>query len=121
MNFPGAMKAGMAVGLFGGLVAFFAMAFLFNTDDEPLLTMGLCLLIAVLYFALAGGFSKTSQWTQNVLIAYSFITTAAVLGIFIADLIPLWFAVIELVLGILAIAFASLGGSKAYLDNLHKA
>ena len=121
MQFPGSMKIGMCMGLLGGLVAFFAMAFLFDIDDEPLQTMAICLLVAVLYFALAGGFSKTSQWNQNVLTAYCFITIGVMFGVTIVEYIPLWFGVIELVLGVIALAAGLAGSSKMYLNNPNRA
>ena len=66
--FPASMKAGMACGLLGGLVAFFALAFLFTVEDsgfESVGTMAVYLLLAVGFFALAGGFSKPSSGTRT--------------------------------------------------------
>ena len=121
MQFPGSMKIGMCMGLLGGLVAFFAMAFLLDINNEPLKTMAVCLLVAVLYFALAGGFSKTSQWNQNVLMAYCFITIGVMIGVTIVEYVPLWFGVIELVLGVIALIASLAGGAKTYLNNPNRA
>ena len=121
MQLPGSMKAGMAVGLLGGLDAFFAMAYLLQINNDTLRTMSVCLLIAVLYFAMAGGFSKTSQWKQSVLLAYCFITFGVIFGAALIQYIPLWFAIIEGVLALVAIIASLSGGAEEYLNNPNRA
>ncbi len=119
--FPGSMKAGLGLGLLGGLVAFFALAFLFSVGDDGMDAVGemtLYLLIAIAFFSLAGGFSKTSQWNQNALLLYTFIVTGFVFGTLIADMIPLWFSVIEIVIAVLCIICAVTGGTGRYLEKL---
>ena len=121
--FPGSMKVGMACGLLGGLVAFFALAFLFGVNDngmDSVKEMAIYLLTAVAFFALAGGFSKTSQWSQNALLLYCFIVAGVLFGVLIADLTPLWFTVIEIVLAILCIMSTVLGGTGSYLKKLEE-
>jgi len=121
--FPGSMKAGMACGLLGGLVAFFALAFLFGVSDngmDAVKEMAVYLLSAVAFFALAGGFSKTSQWNQNALLLYAFIVIGVMFGVLAGDLAPLWFCTIEIVLGILCIICAVVGGTGSYLAKLEK-
>jgi len=125
MNFPGSMKAGLACGILGGLLALFAMAFPIDlsTDSSMSLiaTLAILLLTAVLYFAMAGGFSKTSQWNQNILLGYCFLTGGVMFGVFIAGLIPLWLFVAEIILAAIAILCALNGGSAKYLDSTEKA
>ena len=120
---PGSMKAGMALGLFGGLVAFFGLAFLFTVDDsgmDSVVEMAVFLLVAVAFFALAGGFSKTSQWTQNALMLYCFIVAGILFGALVADLVPLWFSIIEIILAVLCIICASVGGTGTFLDSIER-
>ena len=121
--FPASMKAGMACGLLGGLVAFFALAFLFTVEDsgfKSVGTMAVYLLLAVGFFALAGGFSKTSQWNQNALILYCFIVIGVLFGVLIGDLVPLWFSVIEIILAVLCILCSVTGGTSTYLAKLEQ-
>jgi len=117
------MKVGMAVGLFGGLLSFFAMAFVLNINDgtNVIYTSGVYLATATVFFAMAGGFSKTSQWGQNVLIGYSFLSFGVCVGFFAASLVPVWFATISIILCVIAIACAAVGGTGAYLANKDKA
>lgn len=117
------MKVGMAVGLLGGLLSFFAMAYLLNINDgaNVIYSAGVYLATATVFFAMAGGFSKTSQWSQNVLIGYSFLTFGVCVGFFAAGFVPDWFAAISIILCIVAIACAAVGGTGVYLANKDKA
>ena len=113
------MKAGLFVGLIGGLLSFFAMAYTFSPDmDDALVSMGILLLIAVMFFAIAGGFSKTSQWTQNVLLGFSLLTVGVSVASMVIGYVPLWISAIETVLAVAAVFFAYLGKTGHYLENL---
>lgn len=113
------MKCGLAAGLLGGLVSFFAMAYTFKPDmDDAIVSMGLLLLIAVMFFAIAGGFSKTSQWPQSVLLGFCLLTAGVSVATFFIGYIPQWISAIEIVLAVLATAFAYLGTTGHYLETL---
>ncbi|AGI47170.1 hypothetical protein TALC_00156 [Thermoplasmatales archaeon BRNA1] len=119
-NVAPSMKAGLAFALIGGIVAFFAMAFAlaYAVDGSGMDTVadaGLYLLMAVLFFALAGGFTRYAQWTQNVLIFMAFLTLGAAIGGFAAGYFELWFGIIEAVLGALCVAAAFMNGTARFL------
>lgn len=119
MAFPGSMKCGLAAGILGGLVSFFAMAYTFKPDmEDAIISMGLLLLIAVMFFAIAGGFSKTSQWTQNVLLGFCLLTIGVSAAVLLIGYVPQWFSAIEIVLAVLATACAYLGTTGHYLETL---
>lgn len=120
MYYPGAMKGGMACGLLGGLVCFFALAYLLSVDDAGMsivATMAIYLLSAVMFFAMAGGFSKTSQWTQNILIGYCFLAAGVLVAVAVSGLVPLWFFIIEIILVAIAVLCASVGNTAKYLSS----
>lgn len=119
MEFPGSMKAGLTVGLLGGLLSFFAMAYTFKPDmNDAILSMGILLLIAVMFFAIAGGFSKTSQWNQNVLLGFSLLTVGVSVATLVTGYVPAWFSAVEIVLALAAVFFAYSGKTGRFLEAL---
>jgi len=75
---PRFVKVGCALGFLGGLASIFCMAIFFKADNNTLVNMGAYLLIAVMFFALAGGLSKSGLWSWNLLLLMTFLTIAAV-------------------------------------------
>lgn len=125
MKFPGSMKVGMACGIIGGILAIVAAPFPIDTyaDNGMGIVGAMCVLLltAVLYFAMAGGFSKTSQWNQNILLGYCFLTGGVMFGLLIADLVPLWLSVTEIILAAIAILCVVAGGTGKFLSSPEKA
>ncbi len=120
MSLPGSMKAGLGLSLLGGIVAFVGMAQVSNFQGNNLATVVLCVLTAAMFFATAGGFSKTSQWNQSILSGFCFICIALGIVPLVIGVGPLWFPIIEIVIGALCLLCSISGNTQTYLNNLHK-
>ncbi len=110
-------KFGCVLGIIGGIVAMIALVICFEPQNDAILTMSLCMLAAVLFFGLAGGFSSTGQWSWRVLMFMCFVTAGIMIGGTMAAYFELWFGAIETVIVVL-IAFCALSSStKHYLER----
>ncbi|AIZ57188.1 hypothetical protein Mpt1_c13260 [Candidatus Methanoplasma termitum] len=117
---PRIIKIGSALGFIGGLLCIFCLAFFFEADESMLSRMGVYMLLAVMFFALAGGLSKGGQWTWNVLLLMTFLTISAVGCSVVFGIVDLYVAIILVVLGALIIISLVMPSSKIWA-NLAKA
>lgn len=98
------MKAnvGCAIGLIAGAFCFGIIALEFQATEDGLITMGLYVLIACLFFALAGAFSKNGQWNSDMLTLMIFLTMGIIAAFAISSYVDMYFAVVlELMAAIL--------------------
>ena len=117
---PRMIKIGSALGFIGGLICIFCMAFFFEADESMLSRMGAYMLLAVMFFALAGGLSKGGQWSWNVLLLMTFLTISAVCCSVVFDVVNLYAAIILVVIGALIVVSLVMPSSKIWA-NLTKA
>lgn len=108
-------KLGCGLGILGGIICMIGLVLYFEAAQSAIVTMSLYMLAAVLFFALAGAFSQTGQWSWNVLMFMAFVTTGIILGGTIAGYYDFWFGFIETIVGILIIAVGALGDTKKFL------
>jgi len=112
-----AMTAGFVFGILGGLVAMFSLVYCYYTPDQfELMNISLSMLSAVLFFAIAGAFTKTGQWSQNILMFMAFVTAGIMVAGTFVDYYPLWFGIIETAIAALIIAVASSTAVKRRLE-----
>lgn len=112
------MKAGLGIALVGGILCFVAMTTEFDPQDpDTIRNMGIYLLSAVVFFAIAGGFSRYAQWSRPLLGGMVFFGAAIVLALFIAKYIPLWFFVSEIVICVFLISCLSSVQLRGYLQK----
>lgn len=93
------MTAGVAVGFLGGIIALAAMAYSWTGDLDNLTAVALNMLVATMFFAVAGGFSSYAPVKGKTLIVLAAICAACVV---IATAYSATFLAIEVVLIILA-------------------
>ncbi|MCL2031746.1 MAG: hypothetical protein FWH45_00355 [Methanomassiliicoccaceae archaeon] len=115
---PKNVKIGGALGLLGGVVAVVCMAVFFEAEESALMKMGACMLTAVMFFALAGGFAKGGQWSWNVLLLMTFLTIGAAGSSVILGAIDLYVGVILVVIGVLIVANLAVPASKNWADRI---
>ena len=96
-------KLGMIFAGLGGIIAIVCMPFSYTNDLSTFVPLGACLLLAVMFFAMCGAFSKNGQWTPKALTFFAFITAGVIVGVTIPGYIDLYFGIIELVLAALVI------------------
>jgi len=110
-------KMGCGLGILGGVICMVGLVLFLEVAQSAIVTMSLYMLAAVLFFALAGAFSRTGQWSWKVLMFMAFVTAGIVLGGTIVGYYDFWFGFIETVIGILIIAVGALGDTKKYLTR----
>lgn len=115
---PGAIRFGSAFGFIGGLICIFCMAFFFEAKNSALTDMGAYMLLAIMFFALAGGFSKGGQWTWSVLLLMAFLTISAAGCSAVFGAVELYAAAILIVLGALAVLCLAMPQSKIWADRM---
>ena len=113
---PRIIKIGCSLGFIGGVISVICMVLFFKTDDSMLSVMGAYLLIAVMFFALAGGLSKQGQWTWNVLLLMTFLTISAVGCAMVFDLVDLYAGIILVLIGLLIVLSLSMPSSRTWAN-----
>ena len=68
---PNNMKIGTALGFVGGVIALVAMAASWNADIDSMYLVGINMLVAVMFFAAAGTFTKYSPVCGNTVVVLS--------------------------------------------------
>lgn len=98
---PMKMVAGMAIGFVGAIIAFAAMAYSWTGDLDNIYSVALNMLMAMMFFAVAGGFSKRAPIVGRTLIVLAALNVAFSI---IALVYASTFIEVEVVLIILAVA-----------------
>jgi hypothetical protein len=114
---PRIAKMGGALGFIGGIAAILCMALFFEADEKMLAIMGAYMLIAVMFFALAGGFARDGKWSWDVLLVMTFLTVSAVGCAVIFDVADLYAGIVLIMIGVLIIACLSAPSSKTWANR----
>lgn len=115
MEMSNTVKAGCVLGLVGGIIAMIGLIFFLKEETYAITTMGVYMLAAVMFFALAGAYSATSQWSWKVLMFMNFLTLGVIIGGAIADYYNAAWAAIEAVIGILILVIGA-GPAKIWFS-----
>ncbi|MCL1811494.1 MAG: hypothetical protein FWG41_04695 [Methanomassiliicoccaceae archaeon] len=115
---PRIVKIGCALGFIGGIICMIGLALFFEVEDSALANMGAYMLIAVMFFALAGGFAKGGQWSWNVLLLMTFLTIAAVGCSVIFEVLDVNVGIILVAVGALIVASLSMPSSKTWTNRM---
>lgn len=118
IEYPSSMKTGMALALIAGILCFVAMVTEFDQNNPDVLRhMGVYLLVAVVTFAIAGGFSKYAQWTRPVLGGMIFTVAGIAIAFYLLRHVPLWFLIGEIILCATMMTTLSSVQLKGYLNR----
>lgn len=111
-------KFGIVLGGIGGILAMIELArFCDFSSTGAVVTLSSLLLIAVMFFALAGAFSKNSPWTSQGMTLFAFLTAAIVVGVTIVDYVELLFGVAEVVVAVLIVLVGYSPATKRFLTK----
>ena len=111
----GLTKLGMFVAGLGGIVAIIGMPISYTNDLSTFAPLGACLLLAVMFFAMCGAFSKNGQWTPKALTLFGFITAGVVLGVTISENFNIYLGIIEFILAALVIIISYNPATKRFV------
>jgi hypothetical protein len=110
---PNTMKVGMAVGFIGAIIALVAMSMTWNGTVESAALVGVDMAAAMMFFAVAGTFSKYSPVKANTIVVLSAIAIA--ISIVAAIYGAMW-PIIAVVLVICGLVCAAVGGMSSTVD-----
>jgi hypothetical protein len=115
---PRIVKIGCALGFLGGVICMICLVIFFKEENSALVDMGVYMLIAVMFFALAGGFAKGGQWSWDVLLLMTFLTIS-VIGIAVMfEIVDLYAGIILVLVGALIVASLSTSSSKKWANRM---
>ncbi|MDR0309746.1 MAG: hypothetical protein LBH88_03195 [Candidatus Methanoplasma sp.] len=115
---PTNIRIGGTLGLIGGIACIVCMVLFFRAEESALLDMGVYMLVAVMFFALAGGFFKGGQWSWSVLLLMTFLTIGAVGGSVIAGAMDFYVGAVLALIGVLIAANLAMPTSRVWADRL---
>ncbi|MCL1979027.1 MAG: hypothetical protein FWG60_02580 [Methanomassiliicoccaceae archaeon] len=115
---PGNVKIGSALGFIGGVVCIISMALFFEAEESAVLDMGVYMLIAVMFFALAGGFTKNGPWSWEVLLLMTFLTIGIVVSSAVLGAVDPYAGAILVLIGILIVIGLSMRSSKTWANRM---
>jgi len=115
---PRMVKVGGALGFVGGLVSIACLVLFFEADKSILLVMGVYMLVAVMFFALAGGLAKDGLWSWNMLMLMTFLTIGVVGGAVVFETVDLYAGIVMIAIGALIVATLSVPSSKIWANRM---
>lgn len=115
---PRNVKMGSVFGFLGGIVAIALMAFYFSPDESALVNMGAYMLIAVMFFALAGGLSRSGQWSWDTLVLMSFVTMGVIGATMVFDAVDLDAGLVLILINVLIIINQMMPSAKTWANRM---
>jgi hypothetical protein len=115
---PKVVKFGCALGFIGGLFSIVCLVPFFEVAESAVADMGALVLIGVMFFALAGGLTKTGLWTWDVLLLMAALTIGTVCAATAFETVNLYVAAVLVVIGALIVLCLSLSASKNWANRM---
>jgi len=115
---PRIVKMGSAFGFLGGVISIFCLAIFFTADSDMLSVMGVYMLAAVMFFALAGGLARNGPWSWNVLLLMTFLTISCVGCSVIFGSMDLYAGIVLVLIGALIVLSLAMPSSKIWTNRM---
>jgi len=116
-SLPGNISAGCGISLLGGVISIVCLALFFEPEELSLTIMGLYMLSAVLFFGMAGTFTKNSQWSWKMTVFMGFFTIGVVAASTAAGYFEMYAGALLVAIGVLILIVAMLPSTKKWLNN----
>lgn len=114
---PKKMVFGAALGLIGGIIAICAMAAAWDGTVDSMTMVGLNMLVACMFFAVGGSFTKTSPVQGNTVLVLAAVCEAVVILSILYNGADLWLNLILAVIGAVNILFAACPNVVSWIDT----
>ncbi|MDR1404176.1 MAG: hypothetical protein LBJ20_01220 [Candidatus Methanoplasma sp.] len=115
---PRNVKIGGALGFLGGIISVVCLAFFFRPEETALVDMGVYMLLAAMFFSLAGGLTRGGQWSWNILLLMTFLTISAIGCAVVFSAIDLYVAITLAVIGAVIVASLSMPSARTWTDRM---
>lgn len=113
---PNTMKLGMAAAFLGAICAFISMAMAWDGGVDSTALVGIDMAVAVVFFGVAGSFTPYSPVKGSTIVVLSAIATAASIIGGIYEALPIYFAILLAILGVVCIIIGNFSSTKDYVD-----
>lgn len=113
---PKKMVFGTALGLLGGIIALAAMSAAWDGTLDSMTLVGLNMLVAVMFFAVAGSFTRHVPVPGNTVLVLATVCEAVVVLSILYDATYLWLNLILAVIGAVNILFAACPTVTRWVD-----
>ncbi|MDO5861685.1 MAG: hypothetical protein Q4Q58_02675 [Thermoplasmata archaeon] len=114
---PNKMRIGFGLGLLGGVISIVAMSYAWTGVLDDMYTVGLLMLVAVMFFGTAGTFTQYSPVSGNTSLVISAMTLAVVVIAALYDATFIWVSVILAVVALCCILVAACPGTTKWIDG----
>lgn len=114
---PNNMKIGVGLGMVGGIIALAAMAASWENDLDSMYLVGLNMLVAVMFFAAAGTFTKYSPVCGNTVVVLSGVAGAVTIIAALYGATYLWVSAILLIIAAILVAIAACPHVTKWVDS----
>ena len=104
---PKKMTIGLGLGLLGGILSMAALAYSWNDTLQIATAVGINLLMATMFFATAGAFSRTAPIAGKTVTVIAAVCVGAVILSIAFGSTLLWLQIVLLIIGAVNIAIAA--------------
>ncbi len=117
MALPNKMKFGIALGLLGGIIALVAMAYSWGGELDDMYPVGLNMLVAVMFFAAAGTFTKYSPVKGDTVLVISALAMTVTVIAAVYEATFLWVSILLAVIAVCCILIGACPNTSKWVDN----
>ncbi|MFA6805201.1 MAG: hypothetical protein WCQ23_01480 [Candidatus Methanomethylophilaceae archaeon] len=114
---PNGIKTACGLGLLGGVFSVACLALYFKPEDGSLAVIAFYMLVAVLFFATAGAFTKNGQWKWRVALFVNILTIGIIFACMIGEFFAMDAGAVLLVIAIFIFVLELLPSSKAWMQS----
>ena len=114
---PNKMKIGTALGMLGGVVSLAAMAYSWTGVLDDMYAVGLNMLAAVMFFAVAGTFTKYSPVCGNTVLVISGLAMAVAIVGALYNATFLWVSILLALIAVCCILVAACPNTTKWVDG----
>ncbi len=115
---PKKISVGCGLGLIGGVASIICLAVFYTSEPDTLLNMALYMLIACLFFGIAGAFTKTGQWGWRMITFMALLTIGLIAMFTVCKYFDVYAGIILAAIALLIVAVVSFPSSKKWLSRI---
>ncbi|MDY0293138.1 MAG: hypothetical protein RBQ77_01000 [Candidatus Methanomethylophilaceae archaeon] len=114
-DIPGKVKTAGMLGMLGGVICIVGMVLGFAPETEAVVNMGLCMLAAVLFFAVAGAFRSGGPWTWDTLMLMTFLCAGVTVAVTVLGSFELYLGALLVLISVILILVAACPNTKRWI------
>ncbi len=104
---PKIVKFGFLLGILGGLLAILASIYAFDSTEDSVINVGVCLLVMIFFLMLGGGFAPKGNGTWGVLTGVAAVTAGICISMILYGNVDKWLGSAMTVIAILIVFIAA--------------